>query len=87
MLERLLLFTVFLPFFKLPPSPWPNIEKKKLSVCGGRGVFSQREHHLNWGWGGVGGGVLIFRDDPKKYLCRHGEQLSKILHLKPPLYL
>ena len=58
MLERLLLFTVFLPFFKLPPPPGV-ILKKKLSVCGGRGVFSQREHHLNWGWGGVGGGVLI----------------------------
>lgn len=86
MLERLLFLPFFCPSLNCLPPPGV-ILKKNLSVSGGRGVFSQREHHLYWGWGGVGGGVLIFRHDPKKYLCRHGEQLSKILHLKPPLYL
>ena len=43
MLERLLLFTDFFCPSLNSPSPWRNIEKKNLSVCGGRGVFIYRE--------------------------------------------
>lgn len=52
MLERLLLFTVFLPFFKLPPSPWPNIEKKnQVFVADGEYLA---KGNIIWIGGGVG---------------------------------
>ena len=50
MLERL--FTVFLPFFKLPPSPWRNIEKK-ISVFVADGDYLAKGNII-WIGGGVG---------------------------------